>query len=107
MSIEYNTFLGLGWELTTEDFDYCTEQGKDWRDYYEDDFLHIVNGYTDDMPYFLGVEIDSVYDGELLELNKETFKKIDTNTKKELMDIAKNVFGVDSPPQFFLVSQIL
>lgn len=104
MSIDCKAFLGLGWKINKENIDYCEKQNIEWEEYGEY-ILYVIDDSSNKPPYFLGINITEVYEGELVEINDNILKYIGDECIEELTKIAKNSFGIKSPPKFCLVSQ--
>lgn len=104
MSIDYSAYLGRGWMLSEQDFEKAgLTYVDDFEEYLDAGYLTYVDAYTDPEPFFLGYRISEVDAGEVIAI--DDVAPIPAEEEK-IIKIAKEVFGITSPPALCLVSSV-
>lgn len=101
MSIEYTTKIVKGWLVDEDDF---AESPKVYPDDFEElidkGFLEWIDVYNDEYPCLLGITINRVNEGEVV--NIKDYVEIDPKKEKELLEVAKEYFGITRPPKIMM-----
>lgn len=101
MGSNYTSKLVKGWVIDEDDFAKSSKiYPDDFEKLIDKGFLSWIDAYNDEYPCLLGITIQYIDEGEVVKIDKDV--KINSKKEKELLEVAKEYFGITRPPKVMM-----